>query len=170
MIASEIQSETLLDPIPAPVEHLDAAALEWQPLLALVASYAASRVGRNAIESLIPSTDQPWIERQHQLVTELRTLLDEKSQIPEAALEADELQAIARLANDIAAWQSLLRNPPASAANSISGLQELAAPLTQDLRPLAESIQRKLLPDGSLADDASPELARIRHEQQRQQR
>ena len=187
MPESETQSVSLLDPIPAPVQHLDATALEWRPLLALVAGYAVSRVGRSAIESLTPSTNQSWIGHQHQLVSELRTLLDtgatiplgglfdpthlaEKSQIPDAALEAEELQSIARLANDIAAWQSLLRNPPAAAAASISGLQEFSAPLAQNLKPLAESIQRKLLPDGSLADDASPELARIRADQVRQQR
>jgi DNA mismatch repair protein MutS2 len=38
------------------------------------------------------------------------------------------------------------------------------------LRPLAESIERKIQPDGSLADDASPELNRIRREQERQQK
>ena len=38
------------------------------------------------------------------------------------------------------------------------------------MRPLAESIERKIQPDGSLADDASPELSRIRREQERQQR
>ena len=183
----EILSAFLIPPVPAPVEHLDADALEWQPLLALVASYAMSRVGREAITELVPSTDQLWIERQHQLVVELRSLLDaaapiplgglfdpfqlaSKSQIPDAALEPGELQAVARLANDISAWQSLLRNPPASAASVIAGLQDLSSALTQSLGPLAESIQRKLLPDGSLVDDASPELSRIRSDQQRQQR
>ena len=180
----------LLDPIPAPVIHLDAAALEWQPFLALLAGYAVSRVGREAALALIPSTDQAWIDRQHQLVQELRLLLDaaaqiplgglfdptqlaDKSRIPGAALEPEELQAIGRLANDIGAWQSLLRNPPARATSTpgaIAGLQELSAALTTDLRPLAESIDRKLLPDGSLADDASPELRRIRADQVRQQR
>jgi DNA mismatch repair protein MutS2 len=172
---------------PAPVAHLDAAALEWQPLLTLVASYAVSRVGREGLLALSPSTDQAWIERQHQLVSELRVLLNTgatiplgglfdptrltaKSQIPDAALEPEELQSIARLANDIGAWQSLLQNPPASAAAGIAGLQELSASLTQNLSPLAQSIQRKLLPDGTLADDASPELSRIRSDQQRQQR
>ncbi len=38
------------------------------------------------------------------------------------------------------------------------------------MRPLAESIERTIQPDGSLADNASPELARIRREQERQQR
>jgi DNA mismatch repair protein MutS2 len=184
---SSDQPATLLDPVPAAVEHLDTQALEWQPLLALVAGYSVSRVGREGLLSLIPSTDQPWIDQQHQLIQEIRILLDSaasiplgglfdptqlaaKSQIPSAALEPEELQSVARIANDIAAWQSLLRNPPAAAINNIPGLLELSSALTQNLSPLAEAIQRKLLPDGSLADDASPELSRIRNEQQRQQR
>jgi DNA mismatch repair protein MutS2 len=178
---------SLLAPIPDPVQHLDAAALEWHPLLALVASYANSRVGREAIESLAPSTNQSWIDHQHQLTQEIRTLLNsaitiplgglvdptqlaQKSQIPQSALEPEELQSIARLASDIAAWQSLLKSPPPNIGAQIQGLLELSSTLTQNLAPLAESIQRKLLPDGTLADDASPELSRIRNDQQRQQR
>jgi DNA mismatch repair protein MutS2 len=42
--------------------------------------------------------------------------------------------------------------------------------LSGSLRPLAESIERTIQPDGSLADNASPELGRIRREQERQQR
>ena len=86
------------------------------------------------------------------------------------ALEASELQAIARLANDIAAWQALLQSPPVRLVGKLPGLSEISAGLTQGLRPLAESIERKIQPDGSLADDASPELGRIRREQERQQR
>ena len=52
---------SLLDPIPSPVEHADFAALEWEPLLALVAGFAASPVGRQAILDLRPSTDEEWI-------------------------------------------------------------------------------------------------------------
>jgi len=177
----------LLDPIPSPVVHADFTALEWEPLLALVAGFAASPVGRAAIVALHPSTDPAWIARQHQLTAEVRLLLDEqvsiplgglfdptqlaaKAQIPEAALEADELQAIARLANDVAAWQSLLREPPARTLGRLPGLVELSAGLTMSMRPLAESIERKIMPDGTLADDASPELNRIRRDQERQQR
>ena len=36
----------LLPPIPSPVPHADLAALEWEPLLALVAGFSASPVGR----------------------------------------------------------------------------------------------------------------------------
>jgi DNA mismatch repair protein MutS2 len=178
----------LLDPIPSLVQNLDAAALEWEPLLVFLSGYAASPVGRQAILNLRPSSDESWIIRQHQLWAEVRLLLDEqvsiplgglfdptqlaaKSQIPGAALESAELQSVARLANDVAAWQALLREPPARVAGKLSGLTELSAALAgSSLKPLAESIERKIMPDGSLADDASPELNRIRREQERQQR
>ena len=67
-------------------------------------------------------------------------------------------------------WQAILREPPARLVGKLPGLSGLSAALTSSLRPLAESIERKIQPDGSLADDASPELNRIRREQERQQR
>ena len=177
----------LVDPIPSPVVHADFAALEWEPLVALIAGYAASSTGRAAVEALRPSTDAEWIGREHRLTGEVRLLIAEqvsvplgglidptelaaKAQIPEAALDAAELQAVARLAHDIAAWQALVNEPPARLAGKLDGLAELSAGLTGSLRPLAETIERKILPDGSLADDASPELSRLRREQERQQR
>jgi DNA mismatch repair protein MutS2 len=177
----------LLDPIPSPAEHADYAALEWEPLLALVAGFASSPVGRHAILDLKPSTDEAWIAHQHQLTGEIRLVLGEqisiplgglfdptqhaaKAQIPGAALEATELQAVARLANDVASWQSLLQSPPARVVGKLPGLSALSASLTTSLRPLAETIERTIQPDGSLADNASPELHRIRREQERQQR
>jgi len=177
----------LLDPIPSPVSHADFTALEWEPLLALVAGFAASPVGRHAILDLKPSTDEVWIAQQHQLTGELRLLLEEqvsipvgglfdptqlaaKALIPGAALEANEFQAVARLANDVASWQALLQSPPARVAGRLPGLSELSSALITSLRPLAESIERTIQPDGSLADNASPELGRIRREQERQQR
>ena len=72
---------------------------------------------------------------------------------------------MARLANDVAAWQALLQSPPARVAGRLPGLSELSAALTPGLRQLADSIERKIQPDGTLADDASPELRRIRHDQ-----
>jgi len=176
-----------VDPIPLPVEHADLAALEWEPLLALVGGFAASPVGREAIQALRPSTDEEWIGRQHRLAVEVRQLLEEQVSIPlgglfdptelaakarieGAALEAAEFQAVARLANDGAAWQALLREPPMRLAGKLPGLSELSAGLTTNLRPLAETIGHKIQPDGTLADDASPELNRIRREQERQQK
>ena len=178
---------SLIDPIPSPVQNADLAALEWEPLLALLAGFAASPVGRAAVLQLLPSTDEAWIARQHRFTGEVRLLLEEqvsialgglfdptqlaaKARIPDAALEATELQAIARLANDVASWQSLLQSPPARVVGRLPGLSEISSSLTTSLKPLAESIERKIQPDGSLADDASPELHRIRRDQERQQR
>ena len=177
----------LLDPIPSPVEHADSNALEWDHLLALVGGFASSSIGRHAILALWPSSDESWITAQHQLVAELRLLLSEqisiplgglfdptqvadKARIPGAALEAAEFQSVARLANDVASWQSLLQSPPARLAGKLPGLSERSASLTTSLRPLAETIERTIQPDGSLADNASPELHRIRRDQERQQR
>ena len=177
----------LFQAIPSPVENADLAALEWEPLLALVAGFAASPVGREAILQLRPSADEEWITRRHQLTGEMQLLLAEqisiplgglfdptqlaaKAQIPGAALEAPEFQSVARLANDVASWQALLQSPPARLVGRLMGLSELSAALTSSLRPLAESIERKIQPDGTLADDASPELHRIRRDQERQQR
>ena len=178
----------LLEPIPSPIENADTLALEWEPLLVFVSGYASSVVGRVAILGLRPSTDEEWMSRQHQLWSEVRLLLQEqvsiplgglldptqlaaKAQIPGAALEASELQSVARLAHDVGAWQALLREPPARLADKLPGLMELSSPLAgSSLKPLAETIERKIMPDGTLADDASPELNRIRREQERQQR
>jgi DNA mismatch repair protein MutS2 len=177
----------LLDPIPSPVLNTDFAALEWEALLALVAGFAASPVGRQAILDLTPSTDEEWIASQHQLIDELRLLLVEQTSIPVgglfdptqhvaraqisgAALEAVELQAIARLANDVASWQTLLQSPPVRLVGKLPGLAQLSSGLSGNLRPLAEIIERTIQPDGSLADNASPELGRIRREQERQKK
>jgi hypothetical protein len=64
-------------------------------------------------------------------------------------------------------WQTMCRVASAAAVaagatgRQAAGAVQLSAGLTQGLRPLAESIERKIQPDGSLADDASPELNRF---------
>src|SRR5580692_2517935 len=95
----------LLDPIPSPVENADLVALEWEPLVALVAGFAASTIGRETVLALRPSTDEPWISGHHRLTGEVRLMLTEqipiplgglfdptqlasKARIPDAALEA----------------------------------------------------------------------------------
>src|SRR5450631_2614339 len=82
MSSPDPQLDALLDPTPTPAEHLDAGQLEWPPLLALVAGYAISRVGKEGLLASAPSTDLEWINRQHQLIQELRILLDSAATIP----------------------------------------------------------------------------------------
>ncbi len=179
---------SLNDPVPQPVLHLDANAIEWPALLALLAASAASQPGREAIYALHPSLSQPWILLQHQLVAQLDLFLANASDlpslaglfdptdllanasIPDAALDAPDLVAIARLALQQANWREAIHTAPSALAARIPDLRELTQPLSGSLLALAESIQNKFLPDGTLHDHASPELARIRREQLRQHR
>lgn len=176
----------LLPEIPQPVAP--AAPLEWDKCVAFLGSYAQSAVGRGFLAALTPSADRPWIGRQHALVDELRVLLTAgsppviralidptdllaKARIEGVALESEELRALIALADDLVSFTSQIRTPPESAAARIPQLTALAQPLLAvSLRPLTDSLREKILPDGTLADDASPELRRIRREMERQQR
>jgi len=178
----------LVKSVPSPMEDCSRTVLEWDRFLTLLAGYSVSSVGRVWIQNLNPSTDRGWLEKQHSLVEEMRLLLGEgaqpglgslfdpitllnKSRIEGAALEAAEIRDLLNLADDISGWASLLRLPPERVQDRIPELKGLSAPLlTSDLRPLVDSLRTKILPDGTLTDDASPELRRIRREMERQQR
>jgi DNA mismatch repair protein MutS2 len=178
----------LLKPNPAPLVETGATVLEWPRLLELLAGYSLSPLGRQWAVDLQPSSDRAWLERQHGLVDEMRLLLEQgtsiplaslidptilldKARIPGAALEPEELRSLLNLMDDIGSWQAVIKTPPASVAERLPELIALSAPLlASDLRPLVESLREKILPDGSLADNASGDLRRIRREQERQQR
>lgn len=179
---------SLLDPVPSIVEECSCEALEWSRLLELVASFAHSTVSRSWVMALKPSTDTPWIAHQHSLVNEMRlllghgfapalgglfdpTLLTDKSRIPGASLEPEEIRDLLFLVDNITTWQALIEQPPDALAAQISGLQALSQlPQGTQLATLARSLRSRLNPDGSLSDDASPELRRVRREIERQQR
>jgi len=162
--------------------------LEWDKFVAFLGAYAQSALGRSWIAALTPSEDRAWIARQHILVAEMRLLLAAgafpqirslfdpsdllaKARIEGVALESEEIRALLALAEEITGWTELIRTPP---ENTKDRLPELSA-LSRDLlavflRPLTESMRTRLLPDGTLTDDASPELRCIRREMERQQR
>jgi len=178
----------LTRPIPHVVSDCSPAALEWGRFLELLAGYAVSTTGKQWLLRLAPSTDVEWIRREHGLAGEMRRLLAAgarpslgslfdpsealaKSRIEGAALEAEEIHRIATLSEDISSWAALMSAPPGELADALPGLRELSGELlTLPLKPLIESLRSRILPDGSLADDASPELRRIRREMERQQR
>lgn len=178
----------LIQPIPQVVSDCSRAVLEWDRFLDFLAGYSHSTIGRNWILSLSPSTDTVWLDRQHRLVDETRLLLAEdvrpalgslfdpsdvlaKARIEGAALEADEIRKVLDLAGDISSWAALMRTTPDALHGKIPELTALSAELLgSDLRPLVDAMREKILPDGTLADDASPELRRIRREMERQQR
>lgn len=183
------------EPIPLPLTEFARATLAWDQMLGLLGRYAASSLGRGWLETLVPSADLRWIEREHGLVDEMRLLLAEgvrpslaglsdptqnlaKARLASAgaALEVEEIRALLALALAVDGWAATVRtvtmDPGARFRDGgLPGLRALTEPiLDANLRPLVESIDGKLLPDGSLADSASPELGRIRREIDRQQR
>ncbi len=174
--------------IPCPVPELSRSTLEWDRFLDLLVGYAQSSLGRDWIRALAPSTDLTWLDRQHSLVAEMQRLLHEgvwpasgalfdptdllaKSRLEGAALEPDEFRTVLDLADQVSSWAATMRTPPDRLIGELPELSILAGPiLAADLRPLVEGLRAKMLPDGTLTDDASSELGRIRREMDRQQR
>jgi DNA mismatch repair protein MutS2 len=176
----------LFPEIPEPL--LPSQPLEWDKFVAFVGGYAQSALGRAWIGALTPSTDRAWVGRQQMLVAEMRLLvaagvmpqlralfdpsdLLAKARIEGVALESEELRAIIALAEEITGWTELMRTSPENTQDRLPELTTLSNELlATSLRHLTESMREKILPDGTLADDASPELRRIRREMERQQR
>ncbi len=172
--------------IPSPLPHTSAAMLEFPALRELVAGYSATPVGREWVLSLEPSGDRAWIVAEQQKVREAIRLLVaglgfdcfgltdptaalERASIAEAVLEPAELMELGRLAEMLGQFQNWVRAMPGELQAEISGLRLVAAPVLQSaLGEMLDAIAGKFEPDGSLADHASPELARIRRQIGRQ--
>jgi DNA mismatch repair protein MutS2 len=170
------------------VEECSCEALEWGRLLELVASFVHSRVAREWLLGVKPSRDTTWIDQQHDLVGEMRLLLGQgaspalgglfdptkltdKARIEGALLEPEEIRDLLFLMDNITSWQALIEHPPETLATQLDGLKALSQlPAGAQLARLAGSLRSRLNPDGSLSDNASPELRRIRREIERQQR
>lgn len=174
--------------MPAPLAHSAAVlgALEFHAVLDTLRAYASSPPGHERIAQLEPTAEAAWIATQQQLTAEvglfLRTggrfdfsgLLDprallSKSRIEGAALEALEIRDVLIVADRAAEWREIALNPPAGLENSWTAVTELSGRI-EDLTPLLRFFRNKILPDGTLDDRASPELARIRREVEKQKR
>jgi len=98
------------------------------------------------------------------------TLLD-KARIDGAALESTEIRDLLAVVERIAAWRNLLEPPANGTRFEWPSIVELSSQLLHhDLAPLLRLLRGKIEPDGSLSDDASPELRRIRRAMERQHR
>ena len=173
--------------VPAPLAESSAQALEWPRLRALIAAKAVSPLGRATTLALEPSTDLPWITAQQTRTAELRAFLSgggsfdfhglfdpapllDKARIPGAALDPLEILSLLGVAERVAAWRSLLLASE-SARRLGPAIRALTEPLLpHDLAPLLRLLRGKIEPDGSLSDEASPELRRIRRAMESQHR
>ena len=170
----------------SPLPQTSARVLEFESLRDLLRGYASSPLGQERITALCPSVDRDWIENQHRLSTEIREyrrvggrfefsgLLDvsktvEKSRISGAVLETTEIRDVILVVDRAAEWREIALSPPAAMKaewNAVAHLSSGVADFTEFLRAFRNKIQ----PDGTLEDRASPELARIRREIERQKR
>jgi len=168
------------------LRHTSARALEFDSLLELLRGYAQSPLGHARIAALAPVADAGWIARQQALTQEVRdyrraggkfefsgledpgALLD-KARIAGTALESAELRLILALVDRAQQWREVVQHPPAELRAGFTAVAELSRAIT-DFGELLKFFEGKLLPDGSLDDRASPELARIRKEVEKQKR
>jgi DNA mismatch repair protein MutS2 len=171
---------------PDPIRHSSDRVLEFVQLRDLVAIYAASPLGQERIAGLTPSRDRSWIERQHLLTEELRgylrsggrfdfhglldpTSLINKSRIQGAALELTEIRDVLLVADRAAEWREVALHPPVAIEAKWQAVRGLSQDIA-DFTPLLQYFRNKILPDGTLDDRASRELARIRRDIERQRR
>ena len=171
---------------PSPMQNSSGHVLEFDQFRQLLAAYTASPLGHERVMQLTPSRDRQWIERQQQLTEELRGylrtggrfdfhgLLDpapliDKARIAGAALEILEIRDLLLLADRAAEWREIALHPAAAIQNQWRAVHELSEGIA-DFTLLLRHFRNKILPDGTLDDRASPELARIRREIEKQKR
>jgi DNA mismatch repair protein MutS2 len=172
--------------MPSALTHSSARVLEFDSLLDLLRGYASSPLGQTRIAALAPSTDRAWIESQQELASEIREFrrvggrfefagllltaqLVAKSRILGAILETTEIRDVVLIVDRAAEWREISLHPPASMKREWRALRTLSARIA-DFSEFLRFFRNKIQPDGTLDDHASPELARIRREIERQRR
>jgi DNA mismatch repair protein MutS2 len=168
------------------LSHSSARVLEYESVRELLRGYAASPLGQDRIAALAPSTDRDWIEGQQALAQEIREfrrvggrfdfsgLIDidplvKEARIVGAALETTEIRDVILVVDRAAEWREIVLHPPANMKSDWHGVRALSDQIV-DCTEFLRSFRNKIQPDGTLEDKASPELARIRREIERQRR
>ena len=175
-------------PIAGQLAERGGPALQWEALRQRLAAATRSGLGRDRVLALEPSADPAWIGQQQQRTAEMRRLvvasatfdfrglvdpaeLLEQARIEGSALEPAELLSLLAHAERVEAWRQLILSPPDGLKNEWPAVESISAPLLEhNLGNLLRTLRGKIEPDGTLADDASPELARIRRALARQHR
>ena len=171
---------------PRLLPHSSARVLEFNSLRELLRGYATSPLGQARIAKLAPSIDWDWIENQQELASEIREfrrvggrfefsgLIEistqlEKSRIAGAALETTEIRDVVLVVDRAAEWREIGLHPPANMKSEWRGVRALSESV-EDFTEFLRFFRNKIQPDGKLEDRASPELARVRREIEKQRR
>ena len=153
--------------------------IEFLRVLELVAGRATSQLGAELIRALEPHTDRPLLEAEHARVAAVRSIIQgEQPWHPEplpdltAALARLRVEGVVWNGAELLAGAQLLR----SSRRTREALKDerrptlaraVLAPLADRLiavKPLEDAIERTFENDGSVRDDASPALRRVRRE------
>ncbi|WP_145979083.1 endonuclease MutS2 [Gemmatimonas phototrophica] len=153
--------------------------LEFPRLLAHVAGRASSAPGAAAVRSLVPRVDREWIEAEHARVNAVRSLILSDlgwptEPIPELGepLKRLRIEGLTWTALELLQGAMLLRSSrrmrdalrdPRRPSITLAFLAAYAQGLV-DLRAQEEAITRAISEDGTVRDDASPTLRRVRKE------
>ena len=160
--------------------------LEFDAVRAWLGGFASSPLGKDRIAALEPRRDAAWIETQHQLTKELRLYLRaggrfefagltppdewlELARIQGAALELEQIRDLLMLADRAMQWRQVGLHPPVDLREGWPAVDGLTRQLA-DLNGFIGYFKNKIHPDGTLDDHASPELARLRREIEKQKR
>ncbi len=169
-----------------PLLHTSAHVLEFDSLREVLRGYASSPLGQSQIVGLAPSADSAWIAEQQERVAEIREFRRvggrfdfsglaeiqkqlEKSRISGAVLEIAEIRDVVTLVDRAAEWREIALHPPANMKTEWRRVQALSGSII-DFTDFLRSFRNKFQPDGTLDDHASAELARIRHDIEKQRR
>src|ERR1700739_2139471 len=169
-----------------PLIHNSAHVLEFDSLRELLRGYSSSPLGNAKIAALAPSADSSWIAEQQELAEEVRefrrvggrfdfsglldvTSLIERARIVGAVLETTEIRDVVLIVDRAAEWREIVSQPPASMPTEWKRTRTLSASVP-DFTEFLRYFRNKIEPDGTLEDRASPELARIRREIEKQRR
>lgn len=153
--------------------------LEFPRLLAHVAGRASSAPGAAAVRALAPRVERDWIESEHARVGAVRSLVTSDlgwptEPIPEVgdALRRLRIAGLSWTALELLQGATLLRSSrrvrealrdPRRPALTLAYLAAYAQALV-DLRAQEDAITRAISDDGTVRDDASPALRRVRKE------
>src|SRR5580658_3090850 len=179
-------SEAMSEATSQPLIHSSARVLEFDAWRELLRGYASSPLGHAKITALAPSTDSAWIAEQQELTAEVRefrrvggrfdfsglldiTKLIQRSRIAGAVLETTEIRDVVLVVDRAAEWREIAFHPPASMRVEWRRTQALSEGVP-DFTEFLRLFRNKIQPDGTLEDRASPELARIRREIEKQRR
>src|SRR5688500_3844918 len=156
--------------------------LEWDDLKALIGRYVSGPLGRAELDKLEPTSDRGWIEAalaesseameftRHAGRPPLGGINDlsfavQKLRIQGAGLDGEEIAQLTVFLERATDTRSLI-----SAESARFPLLAVRAERLGDFRVLLREVSGKVLPNGTVADDASVALNRLRRDIEKQQR